>query len=1177
MDRNNIIPKSSSKSKIFISYSREDIEFVNRLETALNNDNFELLIDRSHIEKLTDWWERIQQLISQADSFIFVISPNSINSSVCRDEIKYAALCNKRLAPIVYKPVEQSLVPEELARLNYILFDAKDKFDTALQDLIFALEVDIDWVREHTRIGEISRRWEGRGRTSGLLLRGKELKEAEGWLEQEPKGAPQPTLLHKQYITESRRTASRRGRYWLFGIIITLAIMAQIGVIAYFFHQDSQINEARFFLQNSQLETAELKLKELWGNSLARLIPDTASAKEIASQFLDTAIVQTLFKSDHEQKVARPYDSWGEMILTKSAIYALKRSENSEAKISHLLIRCDLLGNFCVQLKFDLDWRYPILVHDEDKVILLSRDAEHENEIVQLSEIPSEGEIKLHLMHTKLSSIPQIKKLSDKVIWVTKGYARDLYLVTSSEKLSEESVVKNSDLSVFSESPPLLGSNNSSIKNYPIVTNPDVSYTDANSITNPVYCSLALNTCIARIMNFEEDARGTIEDFALGHINIIGSNINKRIWEFDIPTLFESRVEKTSIAVAADGASFAISSGNLVKIWNTADVSKINYQPSMSIQLLDTPLAMSFDSQTGNLIVLTHLGNIKIIYLNPRGQWIHREPPSANPTRPMQQNNNDVPQEVISELDWPALITKDQKGNVITGEDATGTEKDNQPEIINWGNSGIITIYKSSINTTLLRSRPSALSVIDNIPGEVISISENGKFAISQVEGCLFGIFSTDKIGNNSKLIEKSLFPSGADCYSYSELFEILWNEEKGVILAIHFKMPDKSKTSKDIHGIRFFNVNLSADKNIDIQTLGNVYYFNILLTIESPSRISYLTEEGEIIVVDKESKIKHQKLNTLDKELLRFIQESEQSDKLELLEVGKGKYLAFLDNASCPTITTEQYEEEPERGGRLLLIADVNGEMELQYLLDCITDFPSKSYGHNADVGVRESDDNSPVFFGAYTFNGMFAWTPEQYKLDLFLFNKPSSQSVGSAKQVLQLSGKSSAFKKIDLSKLSHYPDGRGSTHIKYSPNSKKIVFFASGESSGSTDHQVKVFDLKSMKLLDAPNKSLNFFDQLDDVELSPTGNLFLSHKEDTGYELFTTKDVRKIALPPNIDSAEFKKEAGLELTLKNGDILKWDVPEDQEGEVDYLRKFLLFQEFLKSPPSAYVYRANH
>src|ERR1700731_2770477 len=105
-------PDHQPKAKIFISYSRKDMAFADRLEAALKARGFQVLIDRAEIYAFEDWWKRIQALIAQADTVIFVLSPDAVVSPVCAKEVAFAASLNKRFAPIVFRRLDDKQVPE---------------------------------------------------------------------------------------------------------------------------------------------------------------------------------------------------------------------------------------------------------------------------------------------------------------------------------------------------------------------------------------------------------------------------------------------------------------------------------------------------------------------------------------------------------------------------------------------------------------------------------------------------------------------------------------------------------------------------------------------------------------------------------------------------------------------------------------------------------------------------------------------------------------------------------------------------------------------------------------------------------------------------------------------------------------------------------------------------------
>jgi len=222
--------KGPAKAKIFISYSRKDLAFADRLEAGLTARGFDTLIDRSEIYALEDWWKRIEALITQADTMVFVLSLDAASSVVCLREVGFAGSLNKRLAPVVHRRVENSAVPEALARLNYIFFDDEASFEESMNLLVAALETDIDWVRKHTEFGQYALRWSAAGRPGprGLLLRSPALEEAERWIASRPQGAPAPTEAAQAFIAESRRAATRRRNILsgslAAGLLVTLAL-----------------------------------------------------------------------------------------------------------------------------------------------------------------------------------------------------------------------------------------------------------------------------------------------------------------------------------------------------------------------------------------------------------------------------------------------------------------------------------------------------------------------------------------------------------------------------------------------------------------------------------------------------------------------------------------------------------------------------------------------------------------------------------------------------------------------------------------------------------------------------------------------------------------------------------------------------------------------------------------
>ena len=58
-------------AKVFVSYSRKDIEFAKRLTIELQKSDLDFWIDWEGIPPTVDWWSEIEKGIEEADVFLF--------------------------------------------------------------------------------------------------------------------------------------------------------------------------------------------------------------------------------------------------------------------------------------------------------------------------------------------------------------------------------------------------------------------------------------------------------------------------------------------------------------------------------------------------------------------------------------------------------------------------------------------------------------------------------------------------------------------------------------------------------------------------------------------------------------------------------------------------------------------------------------------------------------------------------------------------------------------------------------------------------------------------------------------------------------------------------------------------------------------------------------------------
>jgi WD40 repeat protein len=219
---------------VFVSYAREDKEFVDGLLTpALVAHGKNVWLDVEDIRGgASDWRASVWAGIESAKVVAFVLTPDSLVSEVCGEELQRADELNKRIIPVLRRSVDGLPVPPALARPNWILARTEDDFEASAASLIDALELDEDWVEQHARLTQRTGEWLRHDRDASYLLRGSDLRHAEEWLDDQGAHQEAPTAEQITYITASRRAAARRQRGLLTGVGLALAITAVLALLA---------------------------------------------------------------------------------------------------------------------------------------------------------------------------------------------------------------------------------------------------------------------------------------------------------------------------------------------------------------------------------------------------------------------------------------------------------------------------------------------------------------------------------------------------------------------------------------------------------------------------------------------------------------------------------------------------------------------------------------------------------------------------------------------------------------------------------------------------------------------------------------------------------------------------------------------------------------------------------
>ena len=96
-------------TQVFISYSRKDLAFVERLAEDLKAAGLEVWYDLSGLEIGAHWGKEIQAAIRRSQYFIVVLSPHSVDSEWVEKEYIYARNHELKAIPLIYESCDLPL------------------------------------------------------------------------------------------------------------------------------------------------------------------------------------------------------------------------------------------------------------------------------------------------------------------------------------------------------------------------------------------------------------------------------------------------------------------------------------------------------------------------------------------------------------------------------------------------------------------------------------------------------------------------------------------------------------------------------------------------------------------------------------------------------------------------------------------------------------------------------------------------------------------------------------------------------------------------------------------------------------------------------------------------------------------------------------------------------------
>jgi hypothetical protein len=300
----------------------------------------EVWVDLEDIIPSARWRDEIRDAITEADAVVFVITPDSITSEVCRTEVEYATEQAKRLVPILARPTPSEGVPPALAELNWLSFLDDTNFEAGINRLVEVLDTDIDRVHLHTRLLTQAREWETHRRDHSLLLRGDELKQAETWLADQTGRKPAATPEQAQLILASRRAVTRRQRGIGATAVVVAVVMAALAAFAFIqqrvAEQQRDVAVSRLVAgEATGLRAANPALAAQLGLAAHRLAPTAEARDSLLSTFATPYATRLTGHTNFVSSVA--FSSDGCTLATASADKTVRLWDVSDPRQPHPL------------------------------------------------------------------------------------------------------------------------------------------------------------------------------------------------------------------------------------------------------------------------------------------------------------------------------------------------------------------------------------------------------------------------------------------------------------------------------------------------------------------------------------------------------------------------------------------------------------------------------------------------------------------------------------------------------------------------------------------------------------------------------------------------------------------------------------------------------------------------
>lgn len=267
----------------FISYRRLDKDYALQIKDALEAKGYSVFIDLEDLPPSEAYPPHIRKAIEESDNFLFLISPDSIVSIPCREELEHAVNCGKYIVPVECRPTDPNSlnIPTQIQELNWIRWTQLE-FDRTLEQIISSIQRDYAWKRRHSELTEAAIKWNGmQAKKNHVLLQNRDdIYQAIAELNANKNRFPNPSLLLYKFVEESKNYDAYKRRKRNLIVLIIGCILALLTLVSGWFAISANQNLALANRREAARATSQAIAEQSRANAFSAVSNGQIARKE---------------------------------------------------------------------------------------------------------------------------------------------------------------------------------------------------------------------------------------------------------------------------------------------------------------------------------------------------------------------------------------------------------------------------------------------------------------------------------------------------------------------------------------------------------------------------------------------------------------------------------------------------------------------------------------------------------------------------------------------------------------------------------------------------------------------------------------------------------------------------------------------------------------------------------